>query len=220
MTMGTLYLFGGMAIFVSAILYSVVTSIFRRPHDIRKSRRPFTRRKSKTRIWIETRVGMTANAFLRFRDMTINVFLLIKDMTTNVFRLIGNMTTSIIASLYAAIPRIYIVPDGVTESPRSSTETEGKKRKTQPLSASRIPRKPLYSTKVSSRKRYSRSISSSSSGSSTPIATPSRGPSDAAENDTASVRRQATQVEKLQAHLTSSTIPSTPRSVSISFLVA
>jgi hypothetical protein len=224
--MHTIYLFGGMTVFVSVILYSVITKVFCRQ---KRRGRPFTRRR---RTWLESSVAMIVSAFLLTWEMIVLAILLIRikildpvmDMIEDAFHdikymaidvsdLARDVTTSVSAFLHAAVPRTSDVREDITDSPRALTATGSQKREAQPWTAPRTPRQPLHPTKVSSRARLSRPASLSSSGSSTIVGTPSRGQFTANEHNNSAASCCPTQVEELQELLASSTTPGAQRSV-------
>lgn len=130
-------LFGGMTVFVCAILYSVITRIFYLPHVIPKSRGSYTRvQRKKRNVWIESAIVIATNTFHRLSETVISAQ----------------------GTLYSVTARIFRKSDDLPEGQRSPAKGKAKKHKAQPH--------PSRSTKISRNDSFAKALSLSSSASS------------------------------------------------------
>lgn len=131
MAVNIFFLLGGMTIFVSAILYSVITRMFSTPKPPPRSRRSYRRHRTRWyEVWFNAVAAPSIDCFLSLR---------------------GNICAAF-AALYLWITKIFCAPDDIQRSRRSSAKCNRCQNcEAQPLSAPRKSATSQRSTRASHR---------------------------------------------------------------------
>lgn len=131
MAVNIFFLLGVMTIFVSAILYSVITRMFSIPDTPPRRRRLYRRPRSRWyEAWFNAAAAPIVNRFLHLRGVICAAFATLHSWTTKIFR----------------------TPDDLQEDPRSSANANGCQHcQAQPLSTPRTPTRSQRSTRASHR---------------------------------------------------------------------
>jgi hypothetical protein len=229
-------LLGGMTLFVSAILYSVITRLFYAPGSLPRRRRSSKRHRIRWyETWFNAAVAPIVKWFLYLRGMIYGSFATLHSWITKSFRQPAghqqNRRSAVNANrcehCEAQPPSASRTPTRALRSTRASQRTTGSRA--PPLtticsseSSSRAPMRSPVSTGVYPRATCSRShfpSPASTSGDDTLIGTPSRAPSTAPENDTTQTtqrRSRPTRLCEIKAFIASAL--ASPSEADVSFV--